>query len=201
MKKEIQCQYCKKIIIKEISKKKYRKDPIFCSRSCQLRGVNFEWERADRESKEAKYIQNFYKNIIIRNGCWGCKKYKKKNGYINIEIGKRKTELLHRLSYKLHYGEIPKGKQVNHKCNNPSCSRPSHLYLGTQKENIQDQHIRGSHSHGEKHGMSKLKENQVKTIKKMLKNKLKHKDIAMKFNISRSAVTDINNKKTWGHIE
>jgi len=198
---EIECLYCKKKVQKEITKSKYRKIPVYCSRECQLRGQNFEWDRADDEEKKSKILQNFYRNLIIRNGCWGYKKLKNEK-YVRIEIGKRKVESLHRISYELHYGPIPKGMQINHKCHNPRCCRPSHLYLGTQQDNINDQIERGTFQKGSKHGNSILNEKQVAEIKVLLKEgKMLHREIAEKYSVDRTTITDIRRGKTWNHIE
>lgn len=197
---EIECLYCKKTVKKEITKKKYKKIPVYCSRECQLRGQNFEWDRADEEEKQAKRLQNFYKVVIVKNGCWGAKT-QFGYGYARCEVDKNKSQLLHRASYEIFVGPIPEGMQINHKCHNPQCCRPSHLYLGTQQDNINDQIERGTFVKGSKHGNAKINEDIAKEIKIMLKSKKHlHREIADKFGVSRDLVKDISRNKTWKHV-
>ncbi len=49
----------------------------------------------------------------------------------------------HRASWRIHNGEIPSGIFVCHKCDNPACVNPDHLYLGTAKDNVRDREVRG----------------------------------------------------------
>jgi len=75
-------------------------------------------------------------------GCWNWQGSINTGGYGTIAI-RRKTRTLHRLNYERLVGEIPKGICVLHKCDNPRCCNPEHLFLGTQADNIRDMHEKG----------------------------------------------------------
>jgi hypothetical protein len=120
------------------------------------------------------------------------------HGVLSIRInGKPFMYKAHRLSYQLFKGEIPKDKFVLHNCNNVKCVNINHLRIGTQKENVLDRIKDGTDNKGERHGLSKLTEEQVKKIKKMEGH---HLEIAKLFNVSQKAIYDIIHGRTWGHI-
>ena len=97
-------------------------------------------------------VDLFWSKVEKTKDCWewvGCKT----DGGYGRYGRKIKLQKAHRISWTLINGEIPKGLFVLHKCDNPSCVKPEHLFLGTAKDNTQDMISKGRKSDvsGEKH--------------------------------------------------
>jgi hypothetical protein len=120
----------------------------------------------------------------------------------------------HRFSYEISNGPIPPGMMVCHHCDTRACIRPSHLFLGTQKDNIQDAVSKnrmargtrhGSHTkpetlrRGMGHGMAKLKDDEVIQIRQ-LAGSATQEAIAKLYGVSQFKVSSIIRRKTWAHI-
>lgn len=110
------------------------------------------------------------KNVTVNpvSGCWEWRGYKR-CGYGRTIIGSRKdgtrkTITAHRLSYLIWKGEIPEGFEVCHKCDNPCCINPDHLFLGTRQDNVDDRERKGRNIvfTGEENARSKLTKKIVK---------------------------------------
>src|SRR5882724_7709102 len=79
---------------------------------------------------------------------------------------RRTAYLAHRIMWRLTHGEIPPDRPfVLHRCDNPLCVRPSHLFLGTHADNMKDMVRKGRSSRGERHHASKLNEDKVRAIR------------------------------------
>lgn len=104
------------------------------------------------------------------------------------------------MAYILEFGSIPEndndsyhGVCVCHKCDNPKCCNPRHLWLGTNADNMSDMSIK------ERTHTTKLTAAQIYEIKK-LNGKMTHKEIAKKFGVSAPLISYIMNGKRWKHI-
>ena len=141
---------------------------------------------------------------VLPNGCWLWTAYKDKNGY-GIMNMKSKNRKVHRVVWVINNGDIPEGFFVCHKCDNPSCINPDHLFLGTPNDNVQDMMNKGRYKcggkphYGEKNGMSKLNEKDVLEIRG-LRNKKTHKALSKQYNVSVSCIQNIMLRKSWKHI-
>lgn len=136
------------------------------------------------------------RRVTVRGECWEFPLYKgMKYGLISI---KHKMVLAHRVAWRLHTGKWPK-KLILHRCDNPPCIRPSHLFEGTHKGNTQDAVVKGRMAKGERSGTSKLKEAEVLRIIRMLEE-YTHSAIAKYFKVSKGIISKINCGKNWSHL-
>ena len=90
------------------------------------------------------YMDRFWDKVDKTGECWIWTASKNKKGYGRFGFGSR-AQLAHRVSWLLSNGEIPDGMLACHTCDNPPCVNPSHLWLGTQKDNVVDMSSKGRH--------------------------------------------------------
>lgn len=149
-----------------------------------------------------RLYKNFMKHIEIteENGCWEWTASKNKKGYGKF-CHDGKVWRAHRLAWTLRYGPIPDGLFVCHRCDNPGCCNPEHLFLGTNRDNMDDMMSKGRSCRGEKMWSAKLTEKDVEIIKVLLANKkIKRKTIAYLFGVSVYTIYEINAGKKWKHV-
>jgi len=124
-------------------------------------------------------------------------------GYGRLRVGNRKTMLAHRFSYEAHVGPIPKGMFVCHKCDNPLCVNPDHLFVGTASDNMQDMHRKGrAKAHhkgpsGERARAAKLVAEQVIAIRD---DRRPANLVASDYGVTARAVQMIRAGVTWRHV-
>jgi hypothetical protein len=107
-------------------------------------------------------------NIFYNNSrCWVWTASRTTAGYGHVSIG-NKVLYMHRVMHEIYNGDIPKGLQVLHHCDNPPCCNPAHLFAGTQKLNMEDMNKKGRRNdvRGEASPKCKLTDKQVEEIRK-----------------------------------
>jgi HNH endonuclease len=137
--------------------------------------------------------------------CWLWKYAYDKDGYGQIGVGSSNLSgRSHRRAYQLYVGEIPPGIYVLHTCDNRPCVNPHHLFLGTQKDNIQDMITKGrrvqSNTVGEHNGRARLTEEKVRLIRRLSSEGYRTCDLARKFGMSWTATSEVISRESWSHV-
>jgi hypothetical protein len=94
--------------------------------------------------KEQDVFHRFFSHVEKTQGCWNWLTALSPKGY-GITWYKRKKLAAHRLAWIIFVGPIPEGMQVCHKCDNPKCVNPEHLFIGTNYDNVQDKVAKNRH--------------------------------------------------------
>lgn len=136
-----------------------------------------------RERFDVKYVR-------APSSCWLWTASVDSSGYGKIAVGRSEFDRAHRVSWLLHRGAIPPGQCVLHTCDTPACVNPAHLFLGTRTENNADRARKGR-SH------SKLSANAVQEIRAAPG---KHCEIAQRYNVSESLISQIKHGKVGRHV-
>jgi hypothetical protein len=130
---------------------------------------------------------------------------------------------VHRLVWESIHGPIPEKMVICHKCDNPPCCNPDHLFMGTQKDNVQDALKKGKYNYtanknphlrnrvysgtienaccGERSPLAKLKESDVRIIRELAAQGHSSWVLAKRYNVDPSAIRQVVKRQTWKHVD
>lgn len=143
--------------------------------------------------------ERFWAKIVrAKEGCWDWRGAKHPHGY-GLLFRKRgeRPAAAHRLSYEIHFGPIPPNMRVCHRCDNPPCNNPEHLFLGTAKDNTRDMIEKGRVARGERIASAKLSASDVLRIRSDTRTQ---KAIAADYGVRRQTISKLKSGKRWGHL-
>ncbi len=156
--------------------------------------------------KARPIADRFWEKVKKTRGCWLWTASKQAAGYGSFVVHKGDSPVgAHRLSYELEIGSIPTGMQVLHRCDNPSCVRPSHLFLGTQRDNMRDMRTKGRWRYkprdqsGERNPNAILSDAQVAAMLGELVAGGRPVNVARKYGIQYRTLWAIRRRKTVSH--
>ncbi len=169
-------------------------------------------------------VTRFWKYVDTTGGllaCWIWIGQRDRKGYGRIaDTGRPPRPLLApRVSYTIHFGPIPDGMCVLHRCDNPVCVNPAHLWVGGPPDNVHDMmskgrkapmpkgeewldRYKGRPSKGEEHYLAKLTENDVRYIREQVATGASAQlALSKQFNVTHGAIWGIVHRKNWKHVD
>lgn len=145
-------------------------------------------------------VASAFLSSVDRSGeCWIWRGKADKEGY-GILYKDGGDFRAHRVAYELAFDASPGDLQVCHRCDNPQCVRPDHLFLGTIAENTADRNAKSRQAKGARCGMAKLDDDTVRRIRAELATGARQVDLAERFGVSQASISLIGLGATWRHV-
>jgi ribosomal protein L40E len=157
--------------------------------------------------------ERFWSYVDKSGDCWEWTGCDNGHGYGVFGVA-NDSKAAHRVSYEMEHGPIPEGMEVCHHCDNPCCVRPSHLFLGTQADNMRDMYSKGRQSssevrsegarrqpRGEEHHFATLSNEEARQIWQLHLTGMRKVDMAQRLNVKVNAVYRVTNSDCWAHVK
>lgn len=142
----------------------------------------------------------FWRQVAPSDGCWVWVGPTMEDGYGVFTLGQKSTKKMvrtHRLAWEMQRGPIPDGQCVLHRCDNPPCVRVSHLFLGSNLDNIADKVAKRRQARAECHTSSKLTWAQVDEIRRRCHEGESRLALAREFGVHSTTVNYLVRGKSW----
>lgn len=140
-------------------------------------------------------VERFWAQVDVRgpDDCWEWTGAGDRYGSIKDRCRSRGA---HRVSFEIHFGKVPTGMHVCHRCDNKKCVNPRHLFAGTHQANMNDKVAKGRQHHpaGEQHPLSRLTWDDVRAIRASTETGVA---LAARYGVSRPTISNIRNGTTW----
>ena len=143
--------------------------------------------------------QRFWAKVHVTARCWEWTGKWRSNGYGIIKVGDH-GYIASRIAWLLSNGPIPEGLDVLHRCDNPLCVNPDHLFLGTHTDNMRDMAAKGRRAsfRGEKNGLAKLTPELVAEIRRLrAETGMYQRALAKRFRVTQSTIWAVLNRRRW----
>lgn len=153
-------------------------------------------------------VESFWSNVDVTSdvsSCWEWKSKKGTNDYAETRHNGISV-MSHRMAYELFYKiKIPDGLFACHKCDNPPCCNPRHIFLGTRQDNTDDRELKGRNKIprlcGESHGQHKLLETDIVEIRSLYKTGAYSYALLSKiYKVSFGQIRNIVKRKQWAWL-
>lgn len=149
-------------------------------------------------------VKAFWEKVYKTEKCWIWNGCRNSDGYGLLAFDRR-ARGAHRVSWIIHFGKIPNGMSVLHRCDNPPCIRPDHLFLGMQADNVKDCDSKGRRRYADRKGeksssVTPFKNADILQIRAEAAAGKRRTRIALERGVCRQSIDNIVNRKTWTHI-
>lgn len=143
----------------------------------------------------------FWRKVDQSGDCWLWmgSRHPQGHGY-SVIPGTGRVTYAHRVAWMLTHGDIPPGLEVCHKCDNPPCVRPDHMFLGTHLDNMRDSAAKKRHQYGERSVHAKFTEDDVRTIRRRHAAGEGITAMSREYGVYHGAISAICLRRNWKHV-